>query len=194
MKSYSLFLVKNSALNEAQQPLGHTEPVAGTSWVRYQFTKDADPPDDEILTGEASLTESLSETLGEVIFVYGDTSIDGFVYEHADQGEMLRKLVWFPMLDDEWNAGWIFVDGQPESWEQILFKEDRLASYLERLRAQYADEGHGESFDRCAQQVQEDWATGEIHAGNRYPECDGTMALVIESHYGVERAAERKNI
>lgn len=187
MRSYSVYLVKGTNLEQAQQVFDGAEIVDGSDWMRCSFTKDDEPPEDEVLVGDESLTQAKSEILGEVVFVFGDTSVDGFVYEHSCNGEIVRKLVWFPMLDDDWNSGWICVEGEPETWESSLFGEDRLARFLTSERDRYDDEGMEAEYEEYAERVREDWAVKHIETGHRYPECDGTVALLVERHYGVER-------
>lgn len=187
MRSYSVYLVKGTNLEQAKQVFGSAEIVDGSDWMRCCFTKDDEPPEDEVLVGDESLTKATSETLGEVVFVYGDTSVDGFVYEHSRNGEIVRKLVWFPMLDDDWNSGWICTEGEAETWETSLFGEDRLERFLASERDRHNDEGKETEFEEYAESVREDWAMKRIETGNRYPECDGTVALLVERQYGVER-------
>jgi len=187
MKSYSIYLVKNADLDAISKAFGKAEPVPSSPWVRCGYDRDAEPPDDDVLYGDESLTQARSEELGEVIFVYGDTSIDGFVYEHARDGELLRKLVWFQMLDDAWTAGWTCVEGEPEPWEAALFSAIQLQQFLEHERATHQDEGRAEEFEAYAEQVRAHWESGRIVAGRSYPECDGTVAMLVERHYGVER-------
>jgi hypothetical protein len=187
MASYSLFLVKNANPQTIQQLLGHAEYIDGSAWVRGNFRKDVSPPDDAVLVGDESLTQTLSETLGEVVFVYGDTSADGFVYEHSREGKIVRKLVWFPMLDEDWTAGWLCAEGEPEPWEATLFRAHQLEQFLANEEFRYEDEGRSDEFEAYAEEVRTDWASGRIKAGQNYPECDGTAALLIERYYGVER-------
>lgn len=51
------------------------------------------------------------------IFVYGDISKDWFVYEHARDGDLLRKLIWCSLIYDEWNSVWVCVQGESEDLE-----------------------------------------------------------------------------
>src|SRR5689334_8569096 len=107
MKSYSAYFVRADKAEEAQEVLGKVEPIADSSWVMCSFHKDDGPPDDAVLEGRESLTKAKSQKLGEVFFVYGDTSMDAFVYERARDGVLLRKLVWFAFLGDDWTSGWV---------------------------------------------------------------------------------------
>ncbi|MBX7172630.1 MAG: hypothetical protein K1X72_16800 [Pyrinomonadaceae bacterium] len=188
MRSYSVYLIKGSNLEQAQQVFGSAEIVDGSEWMRCRFTKDDEPPEDEVLFGEESLTQAKSEILGEVVFVFGDTSVDGFVYEHSKGGEIVRKLVWFPMLDDDWNSGWICVEGEPEIWEESLFRKDKLEQFLAIERDRFTEEMEAE-YQEYAERVREDWAIKNIEKGHTYPECDGTAILLVERYYGVERQA-----
>lgn len=189
MKSYSAYFVKNRDIDieSVRKIFRHAAPAAGGSWLLGEMRRDAGPPDDEALNGEVSLASPPSETLGEVVFVYGDTSIDGFVYEHAQDGKLLRKLVWFPMLDDDWTAGWICAQGAPEDWETALFRADALERLIERERENYAESGRNGEFPAHEIELRTAWAEGRIEAGRTYPECDGTAALLVERIYGIER-------
>ena len=189
MRSYSVYLVKGNNLEQAQQVFGSAEIVNGSEWMRCRFTKDDEPPEDEVLFGDESLTQVKSEILGEVVFVFGDTSVDGFVYEHSKNGEIVRKLVWFPMLDDDWNSGWICVEGEPEIWEESLFREDKLVRFLANERDRYNEEGIETEYQEYANRIREDWTNKNIVTGHTYPECDGTAILLVERYYGVERQA-----
>ncbi|BAQ66433.1 hypothetical protein [Geminocystis sp. NIES-3709] len=180
MSSYSMFFVKNIDFEVIRRVHQNIEPVKSSSFVRCSYQKDANPPEDDVLIGNISLTQVQSKQLGEVIFIYGDTSIDGFVYEHARDGVLLRKLVWFPMLDDEWTAGWLCAVGEPESWEKVLFSSDRLERYIQNERTRYEDENRIDEFDLYEANIRADWASGRIIAGKTYPECDGTVTALVE--------------
>lgn len=151
------------------------------------FQPGASPPKDEVLIGEKSFTQAISEQLGEVLFIYGDTSVDGFAYEHASDGELLRKLVWFPLLDDEWTAGWVCVQGSPEDWEAALFQEKSLEQYLENERQRLEDLGQEEDITELEVEVRQVWEEKRIPTGKTFPSCDGTVALLVEASYGIKR-------
>ena len=45
---------------------------------------------------------------------------------------LARKLVWFPLLDnDDWQCGWLCAEGEPEEWEKIFFSPHNLKQFLE---------------------------------------------------------------
>jgi len=188
MKSYSAYFARSNNLEQARHLFGSADTVTGTPWLICALNKDASPPDDEVLWGRVSLTEAYSRQLGEVIFVFGDTSIDAFVYEHAWDGELVRKLVWFPMLDDAYTPGWLSVAGEPEGWEAGLFRADKLAWLLERERERYVEEGKARAFAEREAEIQGVWRERQIEAGKTYPSCDGTAARLVEEGFGIKRA------
>ncbi|OLP17395.1 hypothetical protein BST81_16500 [Leptolyngbya sp. 'hensonii'] len=188
MKSYSAYFVRLSSMEEARSRFSTVEPIADSPWLMCDFRKDAPPPDDEVLEGQKNLTQEKSRRLGEILFVYGDTSVDGFVYEHACDGTLLRKLVWFPLLDDDWTAGWLCADGEPEPWETALFREDSLARFLENERQRLEDEGMEDAFPEREAEIREIWSAKQIMAGKTFPSCDGTVALLVEQSYGIQRS------
>ncbi len=55
--------------------------------------------------------------------------------------------------------------------------------HLEKERLRYEDEGRIDQFEAYKTLVRDDWANGRIVAGQNYPECDGTVALLVESYY-----------
>ena len=186
MKSYSLYIVNHSDAESVRATFASVVAVEGTSLLRCGFDRDAEPPDDDVLAGDASATDIYAAQFGEVIFVYGDNSIDGFVYEHVRDGTMVRKLVWFPMLDDRGTYGWVCVTGEPESWESALFRPDTLERLLYNERSRHQDEGRSDDFASFEEQVRADWAAQRIVAGHTYPECDATATALVERYYGVE--------
>ena len=187
MKSYSAFFARAENLDRALEIFGEAEPIEGTAWLLCAYDVGASPPNDDVLWGRESLTLERSKQVGEIVFVYGDTSTEGFVYEHARDGELLRKLVWFPMLDEDWTAGWLCVVGTPEDWEQVLFRPDKLESYVDLERMRYEDEGRESEFASREAEIRRSWAGGRIEAGTAFPSCDGTVALVVERSFGIDR-------
>lgn len=187
MKSYSAYFVRAERAGQAQRVFGKVEPMADSPWLLCEYRKDDMPPGDDALEGRTSLTEARSQQLGEILFVYGDTSADWFVYEHARDGVLLRKLVWFSLLDD-WTAGWVCAEGEPEPWEAALFSPDKLAGFIENERQRYDDEGNADDFPEREAEIRKVWEAGQIIAGNTYPACDGTVALLVEQSYGIKRA------
>ncbi len=188
MKSYSAYFVRNEAIENARTVFGkRVEPLPDSPWLLCAFQPDDELPDDEVLFGEESLTEAKSGQLGEIFFVYGDTSVDWFVYEHASDGRLLRKLVWFTLPDDEWNSGWVCVEGEPEDWEATLFRPDSLERYLENERQRLEDEGRGDEVAAMEAEIRQLWDLKQIAAGKTLPFCDGTVALLIEKSYGISR-------
>ncbi len=124
--TFAAFFVRTSDLARASRLLGPAEPVAGSAWAVCGHSRSAGPPADDVLEGRRDLTSLSSAELREVIYLYGDSSAGAFVYEHAVGGTLVRKLVWFPMLDDDWTPGWICVQGQPERWEAALWPDVTL--------------------------------------------------------------------
>ncbi len=201
MKSYSAFFVRADSIEELEVRAGGGQrnklylgitsavKVEGSQWIIFSYHPGDGPPDDEVLWGKASLAEKRSETLGEIIFLYADTSGDDFfVYEHARDGVMLRKLVWFPMLDDDWTPGWLYVQGEPEQWEaEVFFRPNRLSEVIENERINYEERGEDDRFPEREAAIRCLWEKRSIAAGDTIPSCDGTVALVVEKHFGLRR-------
>jgi hypothetical protein len=192
MKSYSAYFVQNTAIVEAQTIFGKSiESIVDSSWIMCGSCLDDEVPDDEVIFGESSLTVAKSEQVGEIFFVYADISQDWFVYEHALNGELLRKLVWCNLIDDEWNCGWVCVQGQPEAWEVDLFvpsfNPHKLEQCLENERQKLEDEGRESAFSEIEAAIKQAWELRLISAGRTYPTADGTVAFLVERSYGINR-------
>jgi hypothetical protein len=187
MKSSAQYLVKHANLEAVRLAFGSAEPVPSSGWLRCDLRLGASPPNDDVLWGKASLTVPRSQEFGEVVYLFGDSSTDSFVYEHARDGQMLRKPVWFPMLDDDWTAGWLCAQGEPEPWEAALFASDGLERFLEREQQRHDDEGRSDAFEAHSAQVRAVWAAGRIEAGRTYPECDASVVALVERYYGAQR-------
>jgi hypothetical protein len=188
VKSYSAYFVKSECLDKAQKLFKPIAPVPGTPWLICDLHADDSPPADDVLWGKKSLLLPRYEQLTEIFFVYGDVSGEGsFVYEHAQKGELVRKLVWFPMLDDNWTAGWLCASGQPEPWEAPLFSARALTIVLEFERSRCDDEGRSAEFRKIESEIRRLWAAKTILAGKTYPSCDGTVAKLVERSYGINR-------
>lgn len=192
MKSYSVYFVRSDDPDALRAKLGQVdsrslEPVAGSAWVVWRYHPDDGPPDDEVLWGQDSLTSAPSERLGEVVYLYADTSVDGFVYEHARAGSLIRKLVWFPMLGDEGTPGWLCAHGEPEPWEATLFHPERLTQVLAEERGWFEDRGESQGFGAREAEIRRIWAGQRIEAGTTVPRADGTVALLVERHLGLTR-------
>ncbi len=191
MQSYSAYFVRYSSIKKATEFFGKkVEILPNSSWVLCGFEPDDELPNEEILSGEVSLTEAKSRELGEIFFVYGDTSADWFVYEHAQDGRLLRKLVWFTLPDDEWNAGWVLVEGEPEAWEAALFRPDGLERYLENEGQRLKDEGRVDEVAAMESEIRQLWNLKQITVGKTLPFCDGTVALLVEKSYGISRTGQ----
>ncbi|NMF60470.1 hypothetical protein [Pseudanabaena yagii] len=188
MKSYSAYFVRSESIENARKIFGkRVEPLPNSPWLLCDYQPDDELPDDEVLFGEESLTEAKSGQLGEIFFVYGDTSVDWFVYEHASDGRLLRKLVWYTLPDDVWNSGWILVAGEPEDWEATLFRSDGLARHLELESQKLKDQGHADKIPAMEAEVRQLWDLKQIIKGKRLPFCDGTVAMLVEESYGINR-------
>jgi hypothetical protein len=188
MKSYSSYFVKTEETEAVRRVMGKlSKPllVPGSPWLVVEYTKGASPPRDEVLWGKASLTLEKSKALGEVIFLFADTSPDSFVYEHALGGELLRKLVWFPMLDDSWTPGWLSVEGTPEEWESALFRPERLPALLESERDRLVEKGELARFPEREAELRLLWSERSIRAGATLPDCDGSVARLVEREFGL---------
>jgi hypothetical protein len=183
MRSYSAYFVRTDDANRASTVFGTVDTVPGSEWLMCDLRTSPSPPSDAVLEGGECLAAPRSGELGEVIFLYGDTSADGFVYEHAVGGELVRKLVWFPMLDDDWTAGWICVEGEPEPWEGALFDAERVEQVIEEER-----ERLGEDDPEAEAEIRRVWESRTIVAGRTYPRCDGTATRLVERSHGIDRA------
>ncbi len=186
MKSYSAFYVRAENPEKARQRFRSVEPIAGSPWWMCDFRKDASPPVDDVLWGNAALAVQPSQLAGEVLFLFGDVPTGGFVYEHARDGIMLRKLVWYPMLDDDWTPGWLCAQGEPEGWEAALFRDDQLEFVLEAERERLAAAGPG-AFAEAEPEIRRIWGARQILAGKTFPPADGTVAQRVERSYGIQR-------
>ncbi len=186
MKSYEAFFVRTENSEQAKKIFRRIEPIEGSSWVMCGFDKDV-YPEDSILFGEESATQAKSEKLGEIIYVYGDSSdAEGFIYEHACDGVLLRKLVWF-MLEDGMNTGWVCVEGEAEKWEEALFRPDSLEQFVRLRRESLQDRGKNDQISEFEAEVQKIYDEKKIIVGKSFPVCDGTCAILVEKSYGIER-------
>lgn len=187
MKSYSAYLVKNTDEAAVRRTFRRVESWENSSWLVCNLIEDDEPPEEDVLSGDTSLACAHSVELGEVVFVYGDISIEGFVYEHARDGELLRKLVYFLGPDDVWAPTWQCVVGEPESWEQALFNDTTLERVLGNEQTQHRDEGRADEFADREAELRALWASGRLVAGQSYPPGDGTVAWLVERSYGIDR-------
>jgi hypothetical protein len=186
MKSYSCYFARTPKIEAARAVFSTVEILPDSTWLMCNYRRDDSPPDDVVLLGKEYLTITKSAQLGEVIFVYGDTSCDGFVYEHAVDGKLLRKLVWFPLLDD-WSCAWICVEGKSEYWETQLFRLDDLVRCLENEREKLADEGRTDEIAKLETDIKQSWDSKQIMQGKTYPYCDGTVTFLVERSYSINR-------
>jgi hypothetical protein len=186
--SYCAYFVRTENTNRAHSIFGTLEPVEGSAWVMCDHRRGAAPPDDDVLWGRTSLTADRSQQLGEVLYVYGDTSCDGFVYEHARDGVLMRKLVWFPLLDEDWTAGWLCAQGEPEAWEEAFFRAHALEEVIEEERGRFEDEGREEDFPDHEAEIRRAWARKRIVPATTYPRCDATVARLVERVHGIVRS------
>lgn len=202
MKSYSVYYIKMNDAAELERRAGGErklkltfdpiQAVPGSEWLVCSFRNGASPPADDILWGERSLAEKESKIFGEVIFIFANMP-DSLVYEHACDGVLLRKLVWFPLLDpgmadvsDDWTPGWLCAKGEPEAWEApLFFKPERLPAVIDEERESYADRSIDERFPEREEQIKKMWAERAITAMDTLPYCDGTVAFAIEKHFGI---------
>ena len=185
MKSYSAFYVRTENPEKARQRFRSVEPVAGSPWWLCDFRMAAAPPNDDVLWGNAALAVPPSRLAGEVLFLFGDVPTGGFVFEHARDGALLRKLVWYPLLDDDWTPGWLCAQGEPEAWEAALFRDDQLDAVLEAERSRL--ENDPGAWAVTERELRRSWEARRIQAGKTYPPADGTVAQLVERSYGIRR-------
>lgn len=185
--SYSACYIRTDDAEAVKKRFPHAVVVEGSPWVA---SKQSDsPPADDVLWGRASLTEQLSAQLGEVVFLFADTSPDSFVYEHSRGGALLRKLVWFPLLDDDWTPGWLCAHGEPEEWEAPLFRPQQLSQALDEEEAIYAERGEEDRFAERAAEIRRVFEARTIAAGTTIPRADASVARLVERHFGLQRPA-----
>jgi hypothetical protein len=201
MKSYSAYFIHGIDAKELEaraggerklrMAFGEVVTPPGSEWLICGFRNGASPPSDDFLWGTKSLIEADSKKYGEMIFLFADTRPDSFVYEHARDGVLLRKLVWFPMLDDNWTPGWLCAQGQPEDWETaILFTPKVLARTIAEEQERYSAEGKDDEFPAREAEIRDAWERHAIAAGGTIPYCDGTVALAVEKHFGIHSEAQ----
>ncbi|MDQ7826998.1 MAG: hypothetical protein RDV48_29650 [Candidatus Eremiobacteraeota bacterium] len=199
MKSYSVFYLRDKTPEELERlaggerklrlMLGQVNVHPGSPWLECSFHRDAGPPHDEALFGEASVIREQSRAFGEMIFLYCSKP-DWFYYEHARDGVLLRRLTWLPFLDGFDTPGWISVEGEPEPWERdFFFQEKKLEWAIRKARDIYACE---KDFDLSAHEagIRRIWEHGRIEARNALPECDWTVAMHVEEVFGLRHLAD----
>lgn len=193
MKSYSAWFIRSS-VGELEQRAGgqrklsllfHPVVDTGSPWLLCNFREGAAPPADDVLWGDVSLTEGRSKTFGEIIYLYADYSPASFVYEHARDGRIVRKLVWFGLLDDEFTPGWLCAQGEPEEWESALFRTEQLTCALEAERARCEERGESDRFPERESEVRRVWRDRAVPARSTVPPGDGTVARLVEKHFGL---------
>jgi len=209
MKSYDVYYVKLDDLAELERRAGgerklrmtfsKADKPQGSPWLVCNYCDGASPPDDRVLSGEASLAGPRSQTFGEVIYIFANMP-DSLVYEHALDGKMLRKLVWFPLLgpdtadvDDDWTPGWLCTEGEPEPWEaSIFFRPEKLPEAIEGEKMRFADRGREDGFAGREMTIRKMWDDHTIAANETLPYCDGTVAFAIEKHFGIPSPAKQQ--
>jgi hypothetical protein len=186
MKSYSAYFVK-SGLNETVQKL--FRPVAevpDSQWLVCEYKQGASVPDDPVLWGKKSLTEEKSKQSGEIIYLYASFP-DSFVYEHAIDGRLLRKLVWFPMLDDDWTPGWLCVQGDREEWEDQFFRQANLDLALEHEGYKFEEFDKMDNFPEREEEIRKLWEEKKIKEQDVIPPGDAGFAFVVEKFFGLKK-------
>ena len=73
-----------------------------------------------------------SQPNGEALFIFVSERGNGFQFEHARNGEIVRAL---SHADSEWGRN----RGSPEPWERVFFREELLERLLEDLTCDYED-------------------------------------------------------
>lgn len=119
---------------------------------------------------EVFASKRLSEQFGEAIYIFEDERNDQLYYDHARDGVLLRKLMY---VFDGGQSSWVCVAGEPEPWEDELFKEDRL----DRALRVAEDEDH----DR----VRQIFSCRTIELGASLPSA--SSGHWIEAHFGITR-------
>jgi hypothetical protein len=193
MTSYSFFFVSADKKDAAAKVFAGSPRLPAkidldpnSDWAAVRYNPDATPPSDDVLWGRASLTLEKSKDLGEIFFLFSDWRPDSLVYEHAKDGVMLRKLVWFQLFDND-EAGWLCADGSPEPWETGLFLPHKLERTIEDERERYSSNGEDERFPTREAEIRKVWETHEIVPKSRVPSCDGSVALLVEQHFRLNR-------
>ena len=107
--------------------------------------------------------------------------------EHTRDGAVLRKLAYFPLLDDECTPGWVCVQEEPEPWETEVFFNDRLLRWtLDKERATFEFENRLEGFPAREAEIRQYWQNRRIATGEKIPPCDGMMAMRLEEALGLK--------
>ncbi|MCE1246821.1 MAG: hypothetical protein LWY06_09265 [Firmicutes bacterium] len=186
MKSFSVYYVKTHSIEKVQAYFKPVEAMPDSDWLVCGYKPGAYAPDDSILLGEESLTEEKSKQFGDIIYLYASFP-DSFVYEHSRDGELLRKLVWYPMLDDEWNPGWLCVRGEREEWEDQFFREANLNLALEHERDKFEELDIMDSFPEREEEIRRLWAEKRIKEQDVIPTGDAGFAFTVEKFFGLKR-------
>ncbi len=206
MRNYEAWFAKAASISELEERAGGSrnfkrffsaplEPPPGSSWITCRFSKSSYAPDDEVLWGRMSILERDSKQLGEMIYLYMDRSQDSFVYEHSRDGVLLRKLVWFALLDptvapveEDWTPGWLCAQGEPEEWEAgTFFRPQTLDTVIQRERENYADRGEEGKFPGREAEIRRVWESGIITPLSTLPLGDAFAAFNVEKHFGLPR-------
>ena len=187
MKSYAACFVRGPSVaalehrvggeGKLRMLLGTVEAFVDTPWLTCGFVKDAAPPDDGVLWGRYSLTQLHSKTLGEVLSLYVDHSDGSFVYEHAHDGILKRKLTWFPLLDpsraavdSDFSPGWLCARGAAEPWESAaFFRPEQLTQAIQAERDRYQATGRSGELPPREQALREMWDEHSIRALETLP-------------------------
>jgi len=206
MKSYAAHFVRGPSIAALAQRaggerslrtlLGTIEAFVDTPWLSCGFVKDAAPPDDGVLWGRYSLTQLKSKTVGEVLYLYADHSDGSFVYEHARDGILRRKLTWFPLLDPsradvdgDFSPGWLCARGAAEPWEQAaFFRSEQLAHAIEAERERYLDKGRSGDFPAREQALRDIWSECSIRRLETLPN-GAAHGWQVEAHFRLRHAA-----
>ena len=76
MRSFSVYFLRTHKIETSQKLFRSLKALPNCPWVQGSFFPDDSPPADPVLLGEATLAVTPSATVGEVIFLYGDTRED----------------------------------------------------------------------------------------------------------------------
>ena len=206
MKSYAAYFVRGPSIAALEHRVGGerklrilfgtVDAFVDTPWLTCGFAKDAAPPDDGVLWGRYSLTQLISKTLGEVLYLYVDHSDGSFVYEHARDGILQRKLTWFPLLDpsraavdSDFSPGWLCARGDAEPWESAaFFRPEQLTQAIQAERERYQDNGKSGDFLGREQALRRMWNEYSIRALETLPN-GAAYAWQVEAQFRLRHAA-----
>lgn len=177
---YTAYLIHSAQPAEALRPrFSRVEPLARAGWWLCDRG-------DHFVAGlfepGSDFTTALSAQFGEAIFVAVDERDNQMEYEHAVDGQRLRKLSW---LSDGSASHWECVEGEREDWEEaVLFSPRNLTRTLEYLSYSEDDPATLRALEAELHAL---WQRREYLPGGQWPQGEGTMADAALQQMGLVR-------